>query len=323
MAQGTADNIWIRLPNWLGDVVMALPFIRELQRSRPAAEITLLGQKHFQPLLAQLGVADSYQALPAKGGGYYLEFLKHRKQRPDLQILFTNSLRGDLEALLTGARQRHGMLRPGKHRPLLNNPWRLPESLDESSHHQCEVWGRWLREADLVSSADFSPFQVSGEQNSSGEPSIGFICGTENDPTKRWPVKHWQSLISKVTEAHPGTRCRLFGTARDRAITDEVTAGTPPGSTENLAGETDLCGFAEALGRCRLLVCNDTGGMHLANALGVPVIGIFGPTNPVRTGPCFEGERILLQPEGCPPTGGMPIAGVSPEQVFSELAKFL
>jgi heptosyltransferase-2 len=86
---------------------------------------------------------------------------------------------------------------------------------------------------------------------------------------------------------------------------------------ENLAGRTDLAAFAGQLATCDLLVTNDTGGMHLANALGVPLIALFGPTNPVRTGPVFDTPFQILQPPGCPPTGGVPLAGLTPESVIA------
>ena len=83
----------------------------------------------------------------------------------------------------------------------------------------------------------------------------------------------------------------------------------------DLAGSTSLIAFAAALGRCRLLVSNDTGGMHLANALGVPLIGLFGPTNPIRTGPVFDAPHRILQPPGCSPTGGGRLEDLATEAV--------
>ena len=66
---------------------------------------------------------------------------------------------------------------------------------------------------------------------------------------------------------------------------------------------------------------NDTGGMHLANALGVPLVALFGPTNPLRTGPVFAAPSRILQPPGCPPTGGAALAGLPPETVLAAIAE--
>lgn len=314
-------HLWIRLPNWLGDVVMAIPLIRAIRESRPDLSITLLGQKHFMPLLQRFQIADALIPLPKKGITYYWHILKLRKEHPDVHLLFTNSLRGDLEAKLIGAPHRYGMLRPGKSRPLLSHTWALPADLDETKHHQCAVWESFLKHFGLTASPIRKPFSWSSNQDD--ELRIGFICGTENDPSKRWQIPHWQQLITLINKHYPDAKCYLFGTRNDRAITDQVIDGLPPGAANNLAGQTDLIGFADGLSRCRILVCNDTGGMHLANALGVTVLGVFGPTNPVRTGPCFDAPHTIIQPEDCPPTGGIPIDKVEPERVFSELKKHL
>jgi ADP-heptose:LPS heptosyltransferase len=144
---------------------------------------------------------------------------------------------------------------------------------------------------------------------------IGLIPGSENNPEKRWPVTHWRALI----EALPESRFVVFGTANDVAIADAVVAGFAPTRIENLAGKTDLPTFMARLATCRLIVANDTGGMHLANAAGVPLVGLFGPTNPIRTGPVFSGPTRLLQPAGCPPTGGGALSDLDPATVIAHV----
>ncbi|MEI6358390.1 MAG: glycosyltransferase family 9 protein, partial [Verrucomicrobiota bacterium] len=104
-----------------------------------------------------------------------------------------------------------------------------------------------------------------------------------------------------------------------RTITSAVAAGFDPSRVEDLAGRTSLTEFAARLHACRVLVTNDTGGMHLANALGVPLLALFGPTNPLRTGPVFAGPARLLQPPGCPPTGGGALANLAPATVAAAL----
>ncbi len=137
---------------------------------------------------------------------------------------------------------------------------------------------------------------------------IGLISGSENDPSKRWPAGHWRRLI----EGLPAERFVLFGTAGDREVASAVSSGFDSSRVSNLAGTTSLVEFAARLAECRLLVSNDTGGMHLANALGVPLVGLFGPTNPIRTGPVFAAPYRILQPPGCPPTGGGRLWGPVP-----------
>ncbi len=307
-------RIWIRLPNWLGDVVMALPLLRAIRASRPDAEITLVAKQPFLPLLESLGLADRLRALPPHGSGYFLHFWKLRVEFPDVWLLFTNSFRGDFEAWLSGCRQRFGILRVGKSRPLLSQAYRVPADFDEGAHHQLELWANFLHRFGLTAAAERTPLSTLTSPSSTGEP-IGLIPGSENNPEKRWPVAHWRTLI----EACPTERFVLLGTANDAPITSAVAVGFDAARVENLAGKTSLLEFAARLRACRFLVTNDTGGMHLANALGVPLGGLFGPTNPIRTGPVFAAPVKILQPPGCPPTGGGALADLAPETVIAAL----
>lgn len=306
-------RVWVRLPNWLGDVVMAAPLLRALRAGRPDAEITLVARGAFRPLLERLQVADRIEPLPARGAGYLRHFWRQRGCFPDVCLLFTNSLRGDLEAWLTGARQRFGLVRPGRPRPMLSHAYRLSHDYDESRHHQLALWTALLSHFGLTAPADCTPLSPAGTARTPGR--IGLICGSENTPAKRWPVSHWRALVSAL----PENEFLLFGTAGDQPITRAVAEGFSPSRVVDRAGRTDLSTFMAELAGCEALVANDTGGMHLANALGIPTLGLFGPTNPVRTGPVFNSPAILLQPPGCPPAGGGRLADLSPDRVVAAL----
>jgi len=305
-------RFFIRLPNWLGDVVMALPLLRALRAARPDAEFTLIGKGAFEPLVRQWDVCDVYTALPKRGRGYFRFFRELRHRYPDTYLLFTNSVRGDVEAWLTRAPQRFGLERPGRRRPLLTHTYALPAGYDEARHHQLALWTDFLGYFGLERAPERS---VCPPPKPDGPPVIGLICGSENTPAKRWPVRHWRALIAAVPEA----RFVLFGTPADRVLTTAVAAGAEAARVENLAGQTDLPAFIARLRACHALVANDTGGLHLANALGVPVIGLFGPTNPVRTGPVFAAPTVVLQPPGCPPTGGGSLEALTPDTVAAAL----
>ncbi|MFI5357928.1 MAG: glycosyltransferase family 9 protein [Opitutales bacterium] len=307
-------RLWIRLPNWLGDVVMARPLLKAVRASRPDAEITLVAKAAFLPLLESWGVADHLLALPARGPGYFAAFRRWRARFPDCYLLFTNSLRGDLEAWLTGCRQRFGLVRPGKWRPLLSHAYRVPAAFDERQHHQLELWTTFLQHFGLAQAPDPAPFPRPGGP---AGLVVGLIAGSENNPEKRWPVTYWCELI-RLLPAH--ARLVLFGTARDRPITAAIAAscGRP---VEDLAGRTNLPDYCTRLAACTVLVTNDTGGMHLANALGVPLVALFGPTNPVRTRPVHAAPVEILQPPGCPPTGGARLADLRPPQVLAALRR--
>jgi len=301
-------RVWIRMPNWLGDVVMAVPLLRALRLSRPDAEVTLLARPAHVALLESFGIADRVRALPGRGPGYFAHFSSLRAQYADVWILLTNSTRGDLAAAVAGCPQRFGILRPGAFRPLLTDAFRPSAAFDESQGHQTRLWEDCLRHFGMAGQPDRSALPAPRPE---GRGPVGLIAGSENDPAKRWPVAHWRGLIGEL----PSERFVVFGTPGDAAIAAQVCAGFDPGRVANRAGQTSLVEFAAEVARCRLLVSNDTGGMHLANALGVPLVGLFGPTNPIRTGPVFDAPFLILQPPGCPPTGGGALSGLLPGTV--------
>src|ERR1017187_1727522 len=305
-------RVWIRLPNWLGDVAMAVPLLRAVRESRPDAEITLLARPAVAPLLESLGLADRVRPLPGRGPGYFAHFAGLRASYPDVWILLTNSQRGDLEARIAGCPQRFGISRPRRHRPNLTHAYSASEGFDEAHHHQLELWDDFLRHFGLNAPLDCTPVSAAGAPGARQGP-IGLIAGSENDPAKRWPVGHWRRLV----EAFPAERFVLFGTAGDAAIASRIVAGFDPARVSSLAGATNLVEFAAALAGCSLVVSNDTGGMHLANAIGVPLVALFGPTNPIRTGPVFASPYRILQPPGCPPTGGGSLGDLPPEAVIA------
>lgn len=309
-----ATRLWIRLPNWLGDVVMALPLLRAIRASRPDAEITLVGKAQFLPLVESWGVADHVHPLPARGRGYFAHFRRLRELHIDVWLLFTASWRSDLEAWCSGAPQRFGLVRAGRPRPLLTHRYRVPSDFAEAARHQLELWEGFLRHFGLAAPADRQPLP---SEPAPPDAPIGLICGSENFPAKRWPVAHWRSLIAAL----PGRSFVLFGTVHDAALTGEIAAGQAPDRVIDRAGRTDLPTFVRELGRCRLLVSNDTGGMHLANSLGVPVIALFGPTNPLRTRPVFSAPAEILQPDGCPPQGGGSLTGLPPALVAAAVER--
>ena len=313
-------RLFIRLPNWLGDVVIALPLLRALRTSRPDAEITLVAAPTLLPLIRDWNIADHLQPLPPRGFGYFFHFWRLRSRYPDVYLLFTNSFRGDFEAFLTGSPQRFGLLRPGQSRPLLTHRYRVPADFDERTHHQLALWENFLRHFGLNRTPDRAPLSALNAQPSAlNAQPIALIPGSENTPAKRWPIAYWRTLITSL----PDASFILFGTRRDAAITAEIAAGFDSSRVTDLAGHTDLPGYVAHLRASRLLVTNDTGGMHLANALGVPLIALFGPTNPIRTGPVFSTPARILQPAGCPSTGGGALADLPPETVCAVLRALL
>jgi ADP-heptose:LPS heptosyltransferase len=158
---------------------------------------------------------------------------------------------------------------------------------------------------------------------------IGLQPGARWD-NKRWPVPCFVDLVGRLSRSHPGHRIVLFGGPEDRSL-GQAVAQADPARCLDLTGRISLPGMIEAMRRVDLLVTNDTGPMHVAAALGKPVVALFGPTDPSRTGPYGQVEAALRapQPPPCAPClkafcrHSEPLAclhGITPAQVASAVS---
>ena len=290
-------KIWIRVPNWLGDIVMALPLIRAIRMERPDASIRLLCKRPYVNFLESLEIADSVTALPSSNGlRYFLDCFHLRNHYADAMLVFTNSLRGDLEAFIVGAKLRFGMVSRNR-RPFLNSSWRIPRRT--LALHQTAVWEGLLRNFGLREELDLSPLSASEfsavSQNSNVR--IGIAPGSSNTPTKRLPIDNWidisKMLLSSLSVGM--ISIELFGTTSEQSVCGKIENAMQSSFCIDRSGKTTLVELMKSLQEIDLLVCNDSGAMHLANCLGTPVLALFGPTNPTKTGPIFNSPKIILQ----------------------------
>ena len=122
-------------------------------------------------------------------------------------------------------------------------------------------------------------------------PLIGLIPGAARGPSKRWPVEHFATL-ALLLASQKNASLVLFGTEQEKILCDEIFARVPKNAL-NLAGQTNLETWAASLRHCDAVVCNDSGGMHLASALGIPLIAIYGMTDPSKTGPLGSKAKVI------------------------------
>jgi len=293
-ALSKTTKIWIRLPNWLGDLVMTFPLIDAIRRGRPDAEITLIGKPTFKDLLKKLGVGDDFIALPyGLGREAYLRFIHCRSKFPSLIINFANSLRSDIECKVLGVPRRYGLQMPGKYRPLLTHGYTPSKEIlaNINSIHQVKLWEGMLKSFGLDEKLSENPFKLDGIDRC--PELIGLLPGSANNPSKRWPVENWKILIEGLLSQNQ--KIKIFGTRDDLKLIKEVCDDFDPEKVINLCGKTNLCELAMELASCSKVIGNDSGGLHLANALGTPVTVIFGPTNPQSTGPFFASSKTIIE----------------------------
>jgi heptosyltransferase-2 len=289
------NRLLIRMPNWLGDIVMAIPIIRAVRTGRPDMHISILCKPIYSEWLNSLGVADEICGLDTrKGTGYYFQFLNFRKMYPDGYLNLANSLRSDIEAVIIGATKRFGM-QIRQRRPLLNAKY-TPATFSES--HQTKVWCQMLDHFGFNKQFDFSPqypppiSQVCKKE----KIIIGIAPGSQNSPAKRLPATIWVKICRGIllNYANRDLSIELLGTQNDLKICNEIEQSLIDACIINVAGKTSILELQNRMPGSDLLLCNDSGAMHLANMIGVPVLAIFSVTNPEITGPIFDSTNVLL-----------------------------
>ena len=302
-SKASASTLFIRVPNWLGDVVMSLPLIYAIRKNRPDLHISLICKSEYSDWLSSLKLVDSIISINPKSLSYLRLFYNLRKKFPDAYLVFTNSFRGDLESYLSGAAQRFGLVRRSK-RPLLNCTY-TPARKTLAMIHQTQDWIQLLNHFGLKGEISFDPPANLFNRNvrndfSSGKPlRIGIAPGSNNTPDKRLPIEVWVNVCKLLLSEVPpfGKNCiiDLFGTPKDKSICDTIEDLVRSQYVENQAGKTTIITLAKTFQSLNFLVCNDSGAMHLANSVGTPVIAVFGATDPKITGPIYSGSKIIIQ----------------------------
>ncbi|MDR2738146.1 MAG: hypothetical protein LBB18_04400 [Puniceicoccales bacterium] len=318
-------RVLVRMPNWLGDVVMAVPILRALKESRDDMELILICQPQFVDLLNALRAADSIIKLPPHGISYFFSFSEVKNLYPDVHISLVNSLRGDIEAALIGAQKRIGMdIKNRFHRKFfINNLYRNYSNI--GSVHQTRLWQSMLNKFGFHCEDSLTPFKFCA--NASRRPmhkySVGIFCGSVHEMRKRWPVESWKMLIEGIFDKYQGSHINLYGSEADAVFTDEIAVFFNRATISNLAGRTTILELVDYMQRDNLIISIDSGGMHLANMFGCPLICIYGITNPIATGPIFDAHKMIIIPESCPMKGGFPTEDVDSSAVLKAVKLML
>ena len=311
-------RILIRSSNWLGDAVMSVPAVRAIKSGRPDVHVTIAAPQKIAPMWKLIPEVDAI--IPLSEGSLFPVVRLLRQQMPfDVAILFPNSLRVALESWLSGIPRRVGYR--GHWRSwLVNQIVREPRKPGPPEHHSLRFL-RIARKCGADSNAfarhrrrnieqRTSKIQVprskSNIKHSQGyglagkhQTLIGLCPGAEYGSAKRWLPERFAEAAAKIT-AQSSAQWILFGTKKDAAIGEQIAAAIGDHCV-NRIGQTTLDQLIDELRRCSLLLTNDTGTMHLAALLGVPVVAVFGSTEPRLTGPLGNGHTILRHHVECSP----------------------
>ena len=319
-------NLIVRSPNWLGDACMALPAIRALKRGRPDMRLTVLAQSNLVELWKLIPEVDNV-VLKEKKDSTGKVARRIREAGPfDAAVFFTNSTRSTLEIWRAGVPLRLG------YRGSLRS-WFLNVILDEP-HEDGPPWHhaqRYLHIAKVCGAASEDPSLFATPPISgAGGYKLGICAGAEYGQAKRWPLENFADVANRLSAKWPQIEWALLGAPKEAPMGERLSASLN-GRHQNLVGKTSLTELIQQLTQCRLLVTNDTGTMHLAAAIGVPTVSIFGSTEPILTGPLGSKHVIVRNHVACSPCFKREcpfghydcMTGVSADRVEAEIIRAL
>ncbi len=322
----------VRMPNWIGDAVMALPVLGSLAASAPDIEVWAAGQPWVGDLLSpELGVRGALTIGRTRGlKALRREAAALRALRFDAGLLLTNSFGTAFLFRLAGIPERWGYVRDGRSLLLTR---RVPVKETIEPLHQREYYLDLLRGLGFAVSFAGSGLSVTPEEKAAAEcrldeagrdrarPLVILNPGAAYGPAKRWPAERFAAL-GRLFQSRAGADILIVGSAGEKDIAAAVASGLERPAL-NFAGRTSLRELVALIGQGRLFVTNDTGPMHIADALGTPILAIFGPTEPLATGPVRARAAVLKTEVPCWPClyrkcpyDHRCMTGIGPEEAF-------
>ncbi len=338
-------RILIRGTNWVGDSVISIPAMREIRRIFPQAQISLLVRPWVRDIYSAVDFVDEILEYDKAGihhgwTGFRRLIRDLKSRRFDLAILLQNAFEAALIPWCARIPRRIGYARDGRSL-LLTNAIRIDPAVNRvhQAHYYLGILSDmgWI-ERHLWANNDYalpinigirdSDAAVAGEMLRSagileGETIIGINPGAFFGPAKRWLPDRYAAVADTLARLYDA-RIVLFGSSSDVRIVEEVAAKMASRPLV-LTGKTTLGQLMALIKKCRLLITNDSGPMHLAAALDVPQLAIFGSTSDIATGPLSRRAVVIKNPVDCSPcflrkcpTDFRCMKGVSVERVLEE-----
>ena len=297
-------------PNWVGDTVLAIPVFEAL--SSGGRSVTVLAQPHLESLL---GLVPSVAATLCKAASDTETIEKIRLGDFEEVVVLPNSLRSALLPYRAGIEKRWAYRNrsiEGLLRGLVLNP-AIPRP-NLRHRHQVDDYIELLAAMEVEPSPNRHPLiGLTKNHHRQGQslldrarvsmdtgPVIGLFGGAEFGPSKRWPWKRFVELAKQLRKDQPASQQVILAGPNELWMAVRIHEET--GKIHPVIGpDLDLGRFACAIAQLDLLITNDSGPMHLAAALGIPCIALFGPTNPSRTSPVGSAHAVLYSNRWCSP----------------------
>ena len=320
------SNILIRATNWVGDAVMSLPALRAVRERYSTARISVLAKPWVADLYGREKFID--EIILYNGQSPWQTGRQLRRRGFDCAILLQNAFEAAWIAWLARIPARIGYKRDGR-QLLLTRALDVPKP-GEIPRHERFYYLELLRRAGLIDSLPAcEAIRLQRGATPNGRPVIGISPGAAYGTAKRWPPERFADAAGTLAVAR-GASIALFGSKTERELCQEVAERMTGHQVVNYAGQTTLAQFIDLASGCELFLTNDSGSMHIASALGVPTVAIFGATDDTTTGPTGRNARVVRQAVDCSPCllRQCPIdhrcmTGVSAERVVKEALELL
>lgn len=320
------NHIIVRFPNWIGDLVMATPILEDLRHRFPKAMITAMCQNSVAPLLLRDPHIDEIFAYQKPNGwihrSHHLAIIdKLKRGTYDLGILLTNSFssawwfwQGNVEERIGFATHWRSFL--------LNQPVPLPDNIEDQ--HQVYTYKALLSPLGIPVSTTAPKLYLDEEENKAAEALlkqtglgsnislatnegseaasppllVGINPGAAYGSAKCWLPERFRE-VTELLLKDDRIRVLYFGSDATSSLVHQICQGLGE-RVINLSGKTSLRELMALIRQCTVLLTNDSGPMHIADALGVPIVALFGSTSAIKTGP-FSGGTIIHKQVACSP----------------------
>jgi len=314
ISKDSGGKILVRGVNWVGDAVMTLPALSALRENFPDAGITVLARPWVAPVYSNhpaVGEVMIYRKgeRPFSAAmGLVATINKLRRERFHTAFLFQNAFEAAFISWAAGIPRRIGYDRDGR-RLLLTG--RVPVSAFGPGSHQVHYYLSLIRASGLRAEYTDPVLRMSGTDKRKGQGLlsekgidrddrvVGLSPGAIYGDAKRWPAERFAAIGDMVHDRWGG-RVVIMGSGREDFVCGR-TASAMTAPVVNLCGKTSLDLAMAVIERCEMFVTNDSGLMHVAAALGVPTVAVFGSTDHVATGPVGPLTEIVRHAVDCAP----------------------
>ncbi|MBI5274243.1 MAG: lipopolysaccharide heptosyltransferase II [Chlamydiales bacterium] len=299
-------QILARMPNWIGDAVMAIPSIHEIKHQYPYAVIDIIAK----PAVLDLFLHDPCisKRLPFLQQDRKAIASQIRKQGYTHSILFTNSFSSAWQFFKWGLKNRIGFNNEWR-RVFLHHAQNKPTQIEHM--HLVDVYKMLLAFLD-VTIQGFAPTLYVKESEKAvvkqqlkqmglnlDQPIIGINPGAAYGLAKCWLPDQFHLVVKGLLDEYPSTQIIIFGDKSMQDLGNNII-GSLKERVYNLAGKTTMRELMAIISLCSVFLTNDSGPMHIASALSIPTVALFGSTNPTKTGP-YKSGIVIQKKVACSP----------------------